>query len=94
MTEITGKEKHWWHDANGDHRMTDLRAMGYPERFWDADERGYIDHLRLHDELATTPVPVESDSPAIKSLFEMIETAEKTIRTGQQLIIALRKNGC
>jgi len=94
MTVIDGSEKRWWHDDEGRHRMPDLRSTDYPRKFWDSDERAYHAHLDRHDELDLIPKPEEDDSETIKTLFEMINTAETSILTARSLINMLREKGC
>lgn len=93
MSDITGTEPRHWHNTNGTHRMPDLRKIVYPEKFWDKDERAYIEHLREHETLAKFPKPLPEDSDTIKNLFESIRLAERTAHNARELIIALRRAG-
>lgn len=94
MSKITGSERPHWHDTQGRHRMTDPRTFNegaYPERFWDADERAYVEHLRQHERDEEIPQPRETDTPAVRSLFASIAVAEKMIRATRELINTLRE---
>lgn len=95
MSKITGYERSHWHDAEGRHRMRDMRTVpGYPEKFWDDDERAYIRHLVEHENLGVIPRPDESDSEAVKALFGVVETAEKIASSARELIVGLRLKDC
>jgi hypothetical protein len=74
--------------------MPDPRTFNggnYPERFWDSDDRAYVEHLRQHEREDEIPQPGETDSATIRTLFESIQVAEKTISATRQLIIILRR---
>lgn len=95
MSRITGTERRHWHDAEGRHRMPDPRKFNdgqYPERFWDSDERAYVEHLKAHELRTHVPQPEDSDSDTIKALFGSIELHQQIIETTRALIVHLRND--
>lgn len=91
MTNLERREPKHWHDDRGHHRMPDPRQFeGYPKKYWDEDERHYAAHLEEHERLAKIPQPRPDDDEEIKTLFRMIELAEKTIEVSRNLINAKR----
>jgi hypothetical protein len=74
--------------------MTDPRALpGYPERFWNADERDYVAHLIAHEDAVADPHPEPGDSHEVGLLLELLESKRLEARTITELIAALRKVG-
>jgi hypothetical protein len=91
VSRLTQHEAGHWHDAKGHHRMPDPRTFkGYPERFWDSDEREYVIHLQAHEAEDAVPKPRPDDDDTIKALFANIENAENTIVTSRAIIRDLR----
>ena len=95
MSAITGTEPAHWHDGGGKHKMADPRTIeGYQERWWDADERRYVTHLETHEgersEQRSDPQPSAEDSPAVRSLFALLDARERECQTIRELIVAQR----
>lgn len=92
MSKLTGQEPEHWHNKDGKHLMTDPRKIdGYKRYMGDADERGYWDHLDLHDLNASNPEPHPEDTAVITSLFEMVAAHQKFIENIMLLIAAIRE---
>jgi len=92
MSRLTGHEPKHWHDADGKHRMTDLRKIsGWAEQFWSRDEKEYVRHLEAHEDEVQNPEPQPGDPPMVSTQFAWIEHYEEMIRTTRQLIVALRQ---
>lgn len=64
----------------------------YPERFWDNDERSYVEHLKAHELRAHVPQPEENDSDTITALFAAIELHQQIIETTRELIVHMRND--
>lgn len=92
MTIVTGHEPWHWHDVNGIHRMTDPRTIeGYSPAFYDADERAYVTHLETHEGELSDPQRSAYDSPALVTLFELLEARQKEVETIKELIASRRE---
>lgn len=92
MSRLGEEDRRHWHDDKGRHRMPDPRTFaGYPERFWDADERAFVRHLEAHEAEDAVPRPRHDDPPEITALFERISAAEQTIEASRRLIRAKRQ---
>lgn len=92
MTAITGKEPFHWHAPDGNHRMTDPRTIpGWPERWWDSDEKSYVTHLQTHEEERSKPQRKTGDGPRIQGLFDLLEARETECRHIREMIVAQRE---
>lgn len=91
MSELARREPRHWHNTTGTHRMPDPRKFeSYPRKFWDEDERHYVEHLEEHERLAKIPQPREDDPDDVTALFELIAAAENSIAASRELINAKR----
>lgn len=99
MSKSTGNEPEHWHDANGKHNMTDPRTIpGYLEKYWEADEKAYVAHLRWHEHVDANPFRQEGDSEKVNELFKLYDTVSeqaeilaRALETIAELIAAQRK---
>lgn len=92
VSAVTGHEPGHWHDVQGNHRMTDPRTIdGWPERWWDTDEKSYVTHLQTHEGERTDPRQRADDSPLVRSLFELMESKRHEIQSIKELIAARRE---
>lgn len=91
MTRLTGAEPKHWHDAGGQHRMTDPRILNVHERYWTTDERAYVAHLVAHEADVSDPQPQPDDTAAVTAMFALLRSREAEVRTVKELIITMRK---
>ena len=93
MSKLTGKEPKHWHDADGKHPMKDPRTIGdgYPEQYWNADERAYVQHLEAHEAEMGNPQPADDDPPIVTAALALIASNEAQNAKLRMLISAFRQ---